>query len=306
MRQRSVSAGIVATLLLLGSCASTSEPGADRNRQVISSQQEPKESERPTRTKAPKAKDEKTKPTSATKSPKPTEPPKETATPEERDVDRDRVKDAARLYSVLRVVDGDTVEASYRGGTSVRIIGIDTPETVDPNTPDECGGAAATALANKLLSGRQVRLVFDKSQGRTDYYDRTLAYLDIPGEGDFGQTMIARGAAAEYTYDTAYDRQARYIGAESRAQAKNRGVWGKCGGVDTPLKAPAPLADPPKDKSKDNDKSNGGSGCADGYSPCIPPYPPDVNCEDVDGPIRVSGADPHGLDADGDGVACES
>jgi hypothetical protein len=49
---------------------------------------------------------------------------------------------------------------------------------------------------------------------------------------------------------------------------------------------------------------NGGS-CA-GYSPCIPSYPPDLDCADVNGPIIVTGSDPHGLDADNDGVACES
>lgn len=107
---------------------------------------------------------------------------------------------------------------------------------MDPNTPDECGGLAASALANQLLSGLQVRLVYDKSLGRTDYDDRTLAYLDVPGLGDLGQTMIKRGAAAEYTYDTAYDRQAEYIAVERRAQSKGRGMWGACGGEDTPLK----------------------------------------------------------------------
>jgi hypothetical protein len=48
------------------------------------------------------------------------------------------------------------------------------------------------------------------------------------------------------------------------------------------------------------------AGCAAGYSPCIAAYPPDLDCADVDGPITVTGSDPHGLDGDGDGVACES
>jgi endonuclease YncB( thermonuclease family) len=55
------------------------------------------------------------------------------------------------------------------------VIGIHTPETVHPSVPDECGGQAASALANRLLNGRQVRLVFDASQGRTDAYDRRRA-----------------------------------------------------------------------------------------------------------------------------------
>lgn len=51
--------------------------------------------------------------------------------------------------------------------------------------------------------------------------------------------------------------------------------------------------------------SGAGGGCAAGYDPCVPPYPPDVDCSDVDGPIKVTGSDPHGLDADGDGIGCE-
>jgi hypothetical protein len=47
------------------------------------------------------------------------------------------------------------------------------------------------------------------------------------------------------------------------------------------------------------------SGCDPGYSGCVPPYPPDVDCAEVGGPVSVSGSDPHGLDADGDGVGCE-
>lgn len=52
--------------------------------------------------------------------------------------------------------------------------------------------------------------------------------------------------------------------------------------------------------------SDEGGSCAPGYSPCIPPYPPDLNCSDLDGPVRVTGDDPHGLDRDGDGVGCET
>jgi hypothetical protein len=44
--------------------------------------------------------------------------------------------------------------------------------------------------------------------------------------------------------------------------------------------------------------------CAPGYSPCLPPYPPDIDCADTGGEVSVSGSDPHGLDADNDGVAC--
>jgi hypothetical protein len=48
-----------------------------------------------------------------------------------------------------------------------------------------------------------------------------------------------------------------------------------------------------------------GSGCDPNYSGCVPAYPPDVNCPEVDGPVQVKGSDPHGLDRDNDGAACE-
>jgi hypothetical protein len=55
--------------------------------------------------------------------------------------------------------------------------------------------------------------------------------------------------------------------------------------------------------------TGGGGGeasCAPGYSPCVPPPPPDLDCADLDGPIKVTGSDPHNLDGDGDGWGCES
>src|SRR5690625_932019 len=169
-----------------------------------------------------------------------------------------------KTYLVTEVVDGDTVHLDKPGETSVRIIGIETPETVHPSEPVECGGPAASKAAERLLSGKRVRLVYDPSQGRTDYYGRVLGYLDVPGIGDYGLRMINRGFAAEYTYDTAYRKQAQYRAAQQRAQNANRGVWGHCGGVDTPLEQPTedpPTSEPPPDTDQ-------GSGCAPGYSPC--------------------------------------
>ncbi len=209
-----------------------------------------------------------------------------------------------RLHRVLRVIDGDTVEVAYRGSAvSVRIIGIDTPETVHPSEPVECGGPEASATATRLLSGKQVRLVFDPSQGRTDYYGRTLAYVQAPGVGDFGLAMIRAGRAAEYTYDTAYARQSRYLAAQRTAQAHHRGVWGRCGGVDTPLRSAPQAAQAQPNRSPG---SGSGRACDPNYDPCVPPYPPDLDCSDVNGPIRVLGNDPDGFDADGDGIGCDS
>lgn len=141
-----------------------------------------------------------------------------------------------RTWPVLRVVDGDTVHVRYRGrDITIRIIGIDTAETVSPTVPDECGGPAASRMAHRILDGQRVRVIFDPSQGRHDKYGRTLAYLEVPGVGDYGQAMIRKGLAAEYTYDTPYARRATYQRAQDAARAAQRGTWGHCGGFDTPL-----------------------------------------------------------------------
>ncbi len=209
-----------------------------------------------------------------------------------------RAPRAVVTYLVTDVVDGDTVKVAMAGETSIRIIGIDTPETVHPSEPIECGGPEASAAATKLLTGRRVQVVYDASQGRLDAYDRTLAYLTIPGIGDFGLAMLKRGLAAEYTYDSAYRHQSQYIRAESRAQSKGIGVWGKCGGVDTPQAIPKPPPSGPPGNSSSN--------CDPGYSPCVPAFPPDLDCADIDGPVSIAGNDPHGFDADGDGTGCDS
>jgi micrococcal nuclease len=140
-----------------------------------------------------------------------------------------------RRYAVVRVVDGDTVRIAYRGGTTVRLIGIDTPETVSPTVPDECGGQAATRAAHRMLDGARVALTLDPSQGERDRYGRTLGYLDVTGVGDYGETMIRRGHAAEYTYDAPYRWQKRYRAAEAVARSRDLAMWSTCGGPDVPL-----------------------------------------------------------------------
>jgi micrococcal nuclease len=129
---------------------------------------------------------------------------------------------------VARVVDGDTVRVQCGAGEiAVRLIGIDTPETVDPRKPVQCWGAEASQLAHQLLDGKTVKMSTDPSQGAKDRYLRTLAYLSVGGR-DFGEQMLERGAAREYTYDTPYALKSRYSRAQRLAQARNAGLWGNC------------------------------------------------------------------------------
>lgn len=139
------------------------------------------------------------------------------------------------VVRVLRVVDGDTIAVenkSRKVSGSVRIIGIDTPETVDPRKPVQCFGPEASAEAHRLLDGKRVTLVYDASQGRVDKYGRILAYVRVSKrsvpEGDYGLHMIREGFAKEYTYSRRYDRQQAYREAQRSSQAELDGLWKAC------------------------------------------------------------------------------
>ncbi len=131
-------------------------------------------------------------------------------------------------WRVSRIVDGDTVDVTKGGRTlTLRLIGIDTPETVHPTEPVECYGPEATRFATRRLLGRPAALEFDRTQGRLDYYDRTLAYVWTT-DGDpqqFNQAAVRRGYALEYTYDDAYLWQREFLRAEAAAVAQGLGVW---------------------------------------------------------------------------------
>jgi len=108
--------------------------------------------------------------------------------------------------TVVRVVDGDTVDVQLEGGAieRIRLIGIDTPEVVDPRKPVQCFGREASAHAHELLDSQGVTVELDSSQGERDIYGRLLAYVWLPDGRNFGEVMIADGFAHEYTYDQPY------------------------------------------------------------------------------------------------------
>ncbi|MCB9811229.1 MAG: thermonuclease family protein [Candidatus Nomurabacteria bacterium] len=127
---------------------------------------------------------------------------------------------------VLYVVDGDTVKVDLNGKIeTIRVIGINTPETVHPEKTVECFGREASAEAKRLLSDQKVIITYDDSQGTYDKYGRTLAYISLPDSSDFGETMIRSGFAYEYTYNLPYDRQAKYKAAETYAKENKVGLW---------------------------------------------------------------------------------
>lgn len=135
---------------------------------------------------------------------------------------------------VDRVVDGDTVHVLVDGqDVTVRLIGINTPETVKPGSPVECFGPESSAFAKATLTGARVTLEYDATQGRTDQYGRTLAYVWVerPGGGLrlFNLASVAGGYAFERQYGpTPYAWKTQFTAAQRAARDASRGLWGAC------------------------------------------------------------------------------
>ena len=130
---------------------------------------------------------------------------------------------------ITDVVDGDTIKVAADGGGeyTVRLIGIDTPETHHPERPVECGGRRATA-ALAGFAGRPVTLRTDPTQDIYDRYDRLLAYASSEGES-LQERQLRRGWARVYVYDRRpFARLGAFRAAERRARAAGRGIWGLC------------------------------------------------------------------------------
>ena len=132
-------------------------------------------------------------------------------------------------YEVVRVVDGDTVRLALPWGEeSVRLIGIDTPETVHPTVGVECYGPEASAYAKRLMTGTSVWLEYDESQGQRDRYDRLLAYIWLTPARLYNLLAIEEGYATEYTYNSAYAHREDFLAAQALARSHLSGLWGAC------------------------------------------------------------------------------
>lgn len=138
---------------------------------------------------------------------------------------------------VLKVVDGDTVDVQL-GGEEVRLrlIGLDTPESVDPRKPVECYAVEASNKAKELLGGQTVYLEPDPSQSERDRYGRLLRFIWL-GDGTlYNLEMIAQGYAFEYTYDNKYKYQAAFKRVQEQARDGSVGLWSPttCNGEHRP------------------------------------------------------------------------
>lgn len=208
--------------------------------------------------------------------------------------------------TVVRVIDGDTIDVVLATGQRerVRVIGVDTPETVDPRRPVECFGKEASNKAKELLApGRAIVLEEDLSQDTRDRYGRALRHVLVelePGVSvSFAQVMIAEGYAHHYVYRTPSAYADQYQAAQDAAAANAVGLW-----------SPAVCAGAPR-AIADLDDAAGSTLAA--YSGTFDPFGADRDCghfqswDDAQSFFLAAGdGDPHRLDADLDGIACEA
>lgn len=146
-----------------------------------------------------------------------------------------------QLYEVVRVVDGDTIDVSIDDQIErLRLIGINTPETVDPRKSVECFGKEASEKAKSILVGKKVTIESDPSQGERDKYDRLLRYVFLEDGTNFNLLMIREGYAYEYTYNLPYKYQTEFKQAQKEAEKNKMGLWGaSCEGQTSITTAPA-------------------------------------------------------------------
>jgi micrococcal nuclease len=129
---------------------------------------------------------------------------------------------------VVRVFDGDTIAVRCSGrGTLVRYIGIDAPETHHPTRGEQPGGREATALNERLVGGRWVRLETDVQ--RRDAHDRLLAYVWVrePGGGEVmvNARMLAEGHARLMTIPPNVRHAKQFVALQQEARRAKRGLW---------------------------------------------------------------------------------
>ncbi len=145
------------------------------------------------------------------------------------------VEDPSRA-TVVEVVDGDTVRLRFGPITeTVRLLGIDTPESVHPTVPEQCFGAEASAELRRLLPAGTGVEVFRDTDGR-DHYGRLLLHVRRADDGlAVNLYLVAQGFAAAAFYDPNNVGRRSFLEAERTARTEARGLWGLCDGPDQPL-----------------------------------------------------------------------
>ena len=210
-------------------------------------------------------------------------------------------QESTQTVTVTRVVDGDTIEGNptLSWTEDVRLLGVDTSETVDPNEPVEPYGPEASAFTNQQLEGERVTSIFD--QEKRDQYGRALAYVQISSQSEtFNETLLKQGYAQLYVVPPNDRYEVTFSQAQHQARQTQRGIWGLS------KEQQCELAD------RGNGIGEGSPGCQGQVLRPAPDPGVDKDCGDFRSQAAAQAelerdlSDPHNLDGDGDGEACEN
>jgi micrococcal nuclease len=130
---------------------------------------------------------------------------------------------------IVRHVDGDTVVAKMDGEqdeVKIRLLGVNTPESVDPRRPVECFGKEASAYTGKRTEGKRVRLDADPQADNVDKYGRFLRTIVLEDGTDVNAELVREGYAYAYvSFPMTAARKTSLKKLQSEAEAAKRGLW---------------------------------------------------------------------------------
>ncbi len=240
-------------------------------------------------------------------------PPKHAAKQEEGKAEHRRYDAVAKVKGV---VDGATIRIvpAIDGANEVRLIGADTTDAKDAKTGGQPYSERASRFTESALDDKKVGLDFDAE--RKDRYGRLLAYVYPIGDGMFNEGLLRKGYAQAYTVKPNDEHRDDFEAAQKKAKEDDLGIWGlpenrRCelsnhgNGIGKGSPACRARLDPaPKHEAKSKRKH--GPATFNGSS-----VGPDLDCQDLtyrqaQAEMAADSSDPFNLDADGDGVACNS
>ena len=224
----------------------------------------------------------------------PSSVPQATGTPTETPVPFPTSSHGGVLVKVLNVVDGDTIKVET--GETVRYLGIDTPETVDPRKPVMCYGKEASDKNTALVEGKVVELEKDISE--KDKYGRLLRYIWLHGVL-INEVLVREGYAQSSSYPPDVKYQDRFVEAQRLARDEQKGLWGSaCAATPTPTRIPT--AKPTSSGGGTQSNGNGGGYVCNCGKTCAQMS----SCAEAQYQLNVCGCSRR--DADKDGIACDS
>ena len=130
------------------------------------------------------------------------------------------------MARVERVIDGDTIRVRFEGNSyTVRLMGVDTPETKHPTKAVQFFGREASAFTKAHLEGKTVRLEKDPTGDTVDRYGRWLRYVLLDGD-NFNARLIREGYAHAYRRFP-FSKRTEFIQLEDQARRRGIGLWNR-------------------------------------------------------------------------------